>query len=337
MTHGLPQGWTAVRRSALRSKKINGLSLGAECLFWRLLLACDDAGRHPADPGEMSVGPLSRRFLSGTVTQLEADSWLSELVRAELVTLYDVDGERFLQVLQHETKMRTPAVLFPDPAEGVVMPVSEPDGGPSGHERGTRGADAPPDRIGQDKTGQDKGAAPRARSPRKTGGSRKKNPDPNAFRAWTLPDALDRPEVKAALDAWRDMRTHRRKKGRKRLTQRAADRATADLERLAQGDYVRAVQLVELADDEEWLGFHEPERGPLAERNGTPKPTKVAAVDAAKFLEDRGWSLAAVDGKIVATPLAGALYGRIDVGEAKAILDPVRDELVELLQAEAAT
>lgn len=242
MSNGLSQDWVAVRRSALRSQKINAVSWGAEALFWRLLLACDDAGRYPADHGEMAAGPLKRRMLVGAVDVETAEQWLRELLDADLVVQYEVGGERFIEIVAFETKRRSPRVKCPPPPSGTSMPHGCTTHAPWMPHHKTR-----QDKTRQDKTGEEK-RDPRARAR----GTRQEET--------LFPPELDSPAVREAWDRWEAGRSGKKYKPQARAA------AIRKLAKFADGDQAKAIDMLEHSLAGGWAGLFPPD-GPRRPRD----------------------------------------------------------------------
>lgn len=103
-----------LKDSICTSPNIDSLSRDAEVFFYRLLVQCDDFGRMDAR------APILRAkcypLQVDTVTQDDVKRWLSELVQANLVVLYRVDGGDFLQMRTWERhqQIRAKRSKYPD-------------------------------------------------------------------------------------------------------------------------------------------------------------------------------------------------------------------------------
>jgi len=84
-----------VRVGFLTSARVNRLSDASECLYHRLLLAVDDAGRLEGAPEIVKARtyPRSNRQVS------QVDKALRECVDVGLVIVYECRGERYLQLM----------------------------------------------------------------------------------------------------------------------------------------------------------------------------------------------------------------------------------------------
>lgn len=79
----------------LKGRRINSVSLGAECLFMRLMALADDYGNVSAEINDLHHEAFPRR---PEVTRADVESWSKELVGANLVTPYTSKGENFLSI-----------------------------------------------------------------------------------------------------------------------------------------------------------------------------------------------------------------------------------------------
>lgn len=113
-----------LKDSILTSRDIDSLCPEEEVFWYRLLVSCDDFGRFHADP-PLLRGSLFPRRLS-TVTDQDIAIWLAKLADVGMVRLYEVDGNRFLEVPKwgrHQQK-RAQHSKFPAPKEGHLIAVA---------------------------------------------------------------------------------------------------------------------------------------------------------------------------------------------------------------------
>jgi hypothetical protein len=96
-----------LRTRALTSRRLGEVSAGAEALYYRLMLVADDYGRFHGDPAlvQSACYPRGERQI-GTA--------FKELVEAELVYLYEHEGETYLLFDVWDQQARTKS-KFPDP------------------------------------------------------------------------------------------------------------------------------------------------------------------------------------------------------------------------------
>jgi len=87
-----------IDKKLIVSRKVNSVSIGAECLYIRVLLLTDDFGRYHADPRILKSLAFSLRGVT-TKTILK---WLRELVEIGLIKLYSVNNEEYLEIARFE-------------------------------------------------------------------------------------------------------------------------------------------------------------------------------------------------------------------------------------------
>ncbi len=95
MIHGIYRRFYS---GALTGRRINGVSMLAESLFWRLNMISDDYGTFQADPQLVLAEALPLRR---DVTTEQVKGWLAELSApaTALIELYDVAGEPFGNII----------------------------------------------------------------------------------------------------------------------------------------------------------------------------------------------------------------------------------------------
>ena len=103
-----------LKDSICTSPNIDALSRDAEVFFYRLLVQCDDFGRMDARPAILRAKCYPLQI--DTVTQESVKGWLAELVRAELVVTYTVDGGDYLQfrTWERHQQIRAKRSKYPD-------------------------------------------------------------------------------------------------------------------------------------------------------------------------------------------------------------------------------
>ena len=85
-----------IKDSICTSPNIDALSREAEVFFYRLMVQCDDYGRMDARPAILRAKCYPLQV--DTVTQDDIKRWFAELVQAELIIPYRVDGGDYLQM-----------------------------------------------------------------------------------------------------------------------------------------------------------------------------------------------------------------------------------------------
>jgi hypothetical protein len=76
-------------------RRINRVSEGAECLFFRLNVRADDFGNIPADPDLLKARVAPKKGW----TSEQIQGWLKELAGNNLIELYEDDGEPFAHLI----------------------------------------------------------------------------------------------------------------------------------------------------------------------------------------------------------------------------------------------
>lgn len=109
-----------IKESIRTSDSINDLSWFEECLFYRLIVSCDDYGRFDGRPAIIkgTCFPLKEG-----VTTKNIESALSKLTSAGLVKRYVVDGKPYLSLPswgQHQTT-RAAKSKYPNPDDGEMI------------------------------------------------------------------------------------------------------------------------------------------------------------------------------------------------------------------------
>lgn len=99
------------------SEQIAECSANARLLFILMWCFCDDGGVHPDSAKRLKM----ECFPADDITSSDVAAWIDELVKAELVERYSVDGEGYLRVTgwKKHQKIDQPTYRFPQP-NGVV-------------------------------------------------------------------------------------------------------------------------------------------------------------------------------------------------------------------------
>ena len=109
-----------IKESIRTSDSINELSWFEECLFYRLIVSCDDYGRFDGRPAIIKGSCFP---LKDNVTVKAIKDALEKLATAELVNLYTVDGKPYLSLPtweRHQT-VRAKKSKYPSPDERDVI------------------------------------------------------------------------------------------------------------------------------------------------------------------------------------------------------------------------
>lgn len=111
-----------LKESICTSETLERLTAEEERFFYRLLVQCDDYGRFDGRSSVIMGRCFPLKLESGTIHVSDIERWLSALSHAGLVTLYTVNGVRYLQVSTWEKHQQVRAIRskFPDPMEGEI-------------------------------------------------------------------------------------------------------------------------------------------------------------------------------------------------------------------------
>lgn len=106
-----------IKDSIRTSDTINSLGWFEECLFYRLIVSCDDYGRFD---GRTAIIKGTCFPLKDSVTVKSLDDALSKLVTAGLVSYYEVDGKPYLSLptWEHHQNVRAHKSKYPSPEDG---------------------------------------------------------------------------------------------------------------------------------------------------------------------------------------------------------------------------
>lgn len=108
-----------IKESIRTSDSINELSWFEECLFYRLIVSCDDYGRFDGRTAIIK----SACFPLKNVTNKDIEKSIDKLVAVGLVGHYEVEEKPYLQLLaweKHQT-IRAKKSKYPSPEEGHMI------------------------------------------------------------------------------------------------------------------------------------------------------------------------------------------------------------------------
>ena len=114
-----------IKESICTSENIDSLSQFAEISFYRLMVNCDDYGRFDARPKVVK----SRLFPLKAVKESEIVKALNEMVKADLIIVYEVDGKQYLQMKtwdKHQ-QVRAKRSKYPSPDDGICNQMISDD------------------------------------------------------------------------------------------------------------------------------------------------------------------------------------------------------------------
>jgi hypothetical protein len=110
-----------LKESICTSENIDALSYFQEVFFYRMIVKCDDFGRVDARPRILASWLFPLRGLSDK----DVNEALRALVCADLITLYEVDGRPYLQVVtwNRHQQVRNKRSKYPAPEEECWYPT----------------------------------------------------------------------------------------------------------------------------------------------------------------------------------------------------------------------
>ncbi len=119
------EAYNPLLKNVTDSDKLNAVSEGAECLYFRLIAQSDDAGRYSADPAWVLARLFTIRMGHGLTAKSIADR-LEELWKVDLIRFYHINDKRYLEMVNVFKTMRKDVktkLVYPQP---VTEPVTHP-------------------------------------------------------------------------------------------------------------------------------------------------------------------------------------------------------------------
>ena len=110
-----------VREGILSSHRVCALGWGAEVFYRRLLNVVDDFGRYYAEPVLLRSACYPLQI--DKVKDADVQAWLSDAQVAKLLHIYEIDGKKFLQVIDFRQQIRAQKSKFPAPESGTEVSV----------------------------------------------------------------------------------------------------------------------------------------------------------------------------------------------------------------------
>jgi len=104
-----------IKESICTSHNLNQLSVRAENFFYRIIVNCDDYGRTDGRVAVLRAKCYPLKIPTVRVSHIE--SWLQELIKHNLVYTYEIEGQRYLQLItwgDHQ-QIRAHKSKYPDP------------------------------------------------------------------------------------------------------------------------------------------------------------------------------------------------------------------------------
>lgn len=111
-----------LREGILTSERVDLLGAHAEVFYRRLMSVVDDFGRFSANPKLLRASCYPLRLDS--VSDADVMSWLQECIAAGLVTVYEVAGKQYLELVDFRQQVRSKASKFPDPLATAKQPLA---------------------------------------------------------------------------------------------------------------------------------------------------------------------------------------------------------------------
>lgn len=100
------------------SERVNAVSEGAELLYVRLVAASDDAGRYYGEPEWVLAKLFTHRMIRNGLDTDTLRSRIEELWKVDLVRMYEVDGTKYLQMVDCYKQLRSDVaaqLVYPEP------------------------------------------------------------------------------------------------------------------------------------------------------------------------------------------------------------------------------
>ena len=113
-----------LKESITTSESINGLSYEAECLFYRLIVNCDDYGRMDGRTAIILARCFPLRI--GKIKDADLKKWLDELVRGDFIIMYR-NGHEYIQVKKWDDhqQVRSRRSKYPAPTDDGIHLISD--------------------------------------------------------------------------------------------------------------------------------------------------------------------------------------------------------------------
>lgn len=113
-----------LREGILSSERVDALaSWASETFYRRLHSVVDDFGRYYANPSLLRAACYPLKL--DKVSNADVDKWLADCAGAGLVSTYEVDGKRYLQLLDFRQQVRATASKYPEPPSGCLADAQQ--------------------------------------------------------------------------------------------------------------------------------------------------------------------------------------------------------------------
>lgn len=110
-------------RPWINSDKVNNISVHSERFFTRLIMVVDDFGCFYADKRLLRANLFP--LLLDQVKDGDIIRWLSECQKAGLLVIYDVEGKKYLKIIDFKQRLDKAKSKFPQPVNELPEVVNE--------------------------------------------------------------------------------------------------------------------------------------------------------------------------------------------------------------------
>lgn len=108
----------------MTSERVDALSSWAsECFYRRLHSVVDDFGRYYANPSLLRAACYPLKL--DKVSNADVDKWLADCAGAGLVSTYEFEGKKYLQLLDFRQQVRATTSKFPQMQSGCVADAQQ--------------------------------------------------------------------------------------------------------------------------------------------------------------------------------------------------------------------
>lgn len=137
-----------LRANILTSDPVNSLCWPAEVFYRRLMSVVDDFGRYDARPSILRANLYALKL--NYVSEADIVKWMNDCSEAGLVSFYEVEGKRYLELLKFDQRLRAKKSKYPEPAvkcQQMLSDVVKCSGDGDGRETETDAEEPPPNSI----------------------------------------------------------------------------------------------------------------------------------------------------------------------------------------------
>lgn len=109
-----------IREGILTSERVDALTnWAAECFYRRLMSVVDDFGRYYANPSLLRAACYPLKL--DKVSNADIEKWLADCAGAALVSTYENNGKRYLQLQDFRQQVRANESKFPEPTADALQ------------------------------------------------------------------------------------------------------------------------------------------------------------------------------------------------------------------------